>query len=88
MSLALLEDEADDATYRQLEINLAAAIHGTREAIRRMKPRGTGHPRSTWPPVAGKVGTPGGATYCTTKHAIVGLSRARSASNCTAPVSR
>jgi hypothetical protein len=33
MPLSLLEDEPDDTTYRQLEINLAAVIHGTREAI-------------------------------------------------------
>ena len=37
-------DEEDDATaVRMLEINLHAVIHGTKEAIRRMKPRGTGH---------------------------------------------
>ena len=37
-------DEEDDATaIRLLEINLHAVIHGTKEAMRRMKPRGTGH---------------------------------------------
>ena len=30
-------------TIRLLEINLHAVIHGTKEAMRRMKPRGTGH---------------------------------------------
>src|SRR5215217_6300021 len=37
-------DEEDDATaIRLLEINLHAVIHGTKQAIRRMRPRGTGH---------------------------------------------
>ena len=37
-------DEEDDASItRQLEINLHAVIHGTQEAMRRMRPRGTGH---------------------------------------------
>ena len=31
------------ASSRQLEINLHAVIHGTQEAMRRMRPRGTGH---------------------------------------------
>jgi NAD(P)-dependent dehydrogenase (short-subunit alcohol dehydrogenase family) len=75
MPLGLLVDESDDTTYRQLEINLAAVIHGTREGIRRMTPRGRGLIVNI-ASVAGKVGAPGGATYCATKHAVVGLSEA------------
>jgi NAD(P)-dependent dehydrogenase (short-subunit alcohol dehydrogenase family) len=75
MPLGRLDEESDDTTYRQLEINLAAVIHGTREAIRRMKPRGRGLIVNV-ASVAGKVGAPGGATYCATKHAVVGLSEA------------
>jgi NAD(P)-dependent dehydrogenase (short-subunit alcohol dehydrogenase family) len=75
MPLGLLDDESDETTYRQLEINLAAVIHGTREAMRRMKPRHRGHIVNI-ASVAGKVGAPGGATYCATKHAVVGLSEA------------
>jgi NAD(P)-dependent dehydrogenase (short-subunit alcohol dehydrogenase family) len=75
MPLAMLDDEADDTTYRQLEVNLAAVIHGTREAMRRMKPRGRGHIVNV-ASVAGKVGAPGAATYCATKHAVVGLCEA------------
>jgi NAD(P)-dependent dehydrogenase (short-subunit alcohol dehydrogenase family) len=75
MPLGQLADESDDTTYRQLEINLAAVIHGTREAIRRMTPRGRGLIVNV-ASVAGKVGAPGGATYCATKHAVVGLSEA------------
>jgi NAD(P)-dependent dehydrogenase (short-subunit alcohol dehydrogenase family) len=75
MPLAMLDEESDEATHRQLEINLAAVIHGTREAVKRMKPRGRGHIINI-ASVAGKVGAPGAATYCATKHAVVGLSEA------------
>ena len=69
-------DEEDDATVvRQLEINLHAVIHGTKEAIRRMKPRGTGHIVNV-ASSAGKTGFPNLATYCATKHGVVGLSEA------------
>ena len=42
---------------RQLEINLHAVIHGTKEAIRRMRPRGTGHIVNV-ASLAGKTGFP------------------------------
>jgi NAD(P)-dependent dehydrogenase (short-subunit alcohol dehydrogenase family) len=73
MPLDLLEDEAVDTTARVLAINLGGVIHGTREAIRRMKPRHTGHIVNI-ASVAGKVGTAGAATYSATKHGVVGLS--------------
>ncbi len=75
MPLAMIEDEADDTTLRVLEINLHAVIHGCREAIRRMRPRAAGtivNVAST----AGKQGVVGAATYCATKHGVVGLSEA------------
>jgi NAD(P)-dependent dehydrogenase (short-subunit alcohol dehydrogenase family) len=69
-------DEEDDATaIRLLEINLHAVIHGTKQAIRRMKPRGTGHIVNV-ASSAGKTGFPNLATYCATKHGVVGLSEA------------
>jgi NAD(P)-dependent dehydrogenase (short-subunit alcohol dehydrogenase family) len=69
-------DEEDDATaIRLLEINLHAVIHGTKEAVRRMKPRGTGHIVNV-ASSAGKTGFPNLATYCATKHGVVGLSEA------------
>ena len=70
-----LDEEDDAATRRMLEINLHAVIHGTREAVKRMKPRGTGHIVNV-ASMAGKSGFPGAATYCATKHAVVGLSEA------------
>ena len=75
MLLAPLEHEDDTATVRQVEINLHAVIHGTREAIRRMRPRASGHIVNV-ASMAGKAGFPGAATYCATKHAVVGLSEA------------
>lgn len=75
MTLARIEDEDDALTRRQLEINLHGVIHGTREAIRRMRPRGSGHIVNV-ASSAGKGGFPGGATYCATKHGVVGFSEA------------
>jgi NAD(P)-dependent dehydrogenase (short-subunit alcohol dehydrogenase family) len=75
MSLARIEDEPDDLTVRQLEINLHAVIHGTREAVRRMRPRAEGvivNVASS----AGRAGFAGAATYTATKHGVVGLSEA------------
>jgi NAD(P)-dependent dehydrogenase (short-subunit alcohol dehydrogenase family) len=69
-------DEEDDATaIRVLEIDLHAVIHGTKEAVRRMKPRGTGHIVNV-ASSAGKSGFPNLATYCAAKHGVVGLSEA------------
>ena len=69
-------DEEDDATaIRILEIDLHGVIHGTKEAVRRMKPRGTGHIVNV-ASSAGKTGFPNLATYCAAKHGVVGLSEA------------
>jgi NAD(P)-dependent dehydrogenase (short-subunit alcohol dehydrogenase family) len=79
MPLARIEDEDDAITLRQLEINLHAVIHGTREAIRRMKPRSLAGRHCHIVNVAssaGKGGFPGAATYCATKHGVVGFSEA------------
>src|SRR5215212_7975277 len=69
-------DEEDDATaLRLIAINLHGVILGTKEAMRRFKPRGTGHIVNV-ASSAGKTGFPHLATYCATKHAVVGLSEA------------
>ena len=75
MPIGLLEEEDDRTTRHQLEINLHAVIHGTREAVLRMKPRRGGHIVNV-ASAAGKAGFPGVATYCATKHGVVGLSEA------------
>ena len=73
MPLALLDEESPETTARQIAINLAAVIHGTREAMRRMKPRGRGHIVNI-ASMAGRAGMAGAGTYCATKHGVVGLS--------------
>lgn len=75
MPLSEFRTESDATTARQLEINLHAVIHGTREAANRMVPRGRGHIVNI-ASIAGKLGLPGGATYSAVKHGVVGLSEA------------
>jgi len=75
MMVTPLDSESDASITRQLEINLHAVIHGTQEAMRRMRPRGTGHIVNI-ASLAGRAGAPGLATYCATKHGVVGLSEA------------
>jgi NAD(P)-dependent dehydrogenase (short-subunit alcohol dehydrogenase family) len=75
MPVTPLVDEDDLSVTRQLEINLHAVIHGTREAMRRMVPRGGGH-IVNMASLAGRTGFPHLATYCATKHGVVGLSEA------------
>src|SRR5689334_8602472 len=75
MPITPLEQESPASIDRQLGINLRAVIHGTQEAMRRMRPRGTGHIVNV-ASLAGKAGYPNLATYAATKHAVVGLSEA------------
>jgi NAD(P)-dependent dehydrogenase (short-subunit alcohol dehydrogenase family) len=72
MPVVAFEDETPETTARQVAINFLAPLHGTREGIRRMKPRGRGHIINI-ASMAGVVPTPGATTYCATKHAVVGL---------------
>jgi NAD(P)-dependent dehydrogenase (short-subunit alcohol dehydrogenase family) len=73
MHVTPLDEESDASVTRQLEINLHAVIHGTQEAMKRMKPRHTGHIVNI-ASLAGRAAAPGLATYCATKHAVIGLS--------------
>jgi NAD(P)-dependent dehydrogenase (short-subunit alcohol dehydrogenase family) len=75
MPVARLEDEDERSITRQLEINLHAVIHGTREAVKRMRPRGSGHIVNI-ASIAGRSGVSHLSTYCATKHGVVGLSEA------------
>ncbi|HWK27805.1 MAG TPA: SDR family oxidoreductase [Solirubrobacter sp.] len=75
MVVTPLADEDEASVTRQLEINLHAVIHGTQEAMRRMRPRGTGHIVNV-ASLAGRAAAPGLATYCATKHGVIGLSEA------------
>ena len=73
MPLGRVIEEDDATTERVLQINLHGVIHGTREAMQRMVPRGQGHIVNL-ASTLGKAGLPGGATYCATKFAVVGFS--------------
>jgi NAD(P)-dependent dehydrogenase (short-subunit alcohol dehydrogenase family) len=75
MPLGPLWDESDATAKRQIDINLHGVLFGTKIALESMRPRNTGHIVNI-ASVAGKSGFPGGATYCATKHAVVGLSEA------------
>jgi NADP-dependent 3-hydroxy acid dehydrogenase YdfG len=67
--------ETDATAHRMVDINLHGVIYGTKLAIGPMTTRRSGHIVNI-ASQAGKVGLPGGATYCATKHAVVGLSEA------------
>jgi NADP-dependent 3-hydroxy acid dehydrogenase YdfG len=75
MPLTPADEESDDSIFRQLELNLHAVIHGTKEGMVRFKRQNSGHIVNI-ASVAGKAGFPGGATYCATKHGVVGYSEA------------
>jgi NAD(P)-dependent dehydrogenase (short-subunit alcohol dehydrogenase family) len=75
MPVGLFTDEADDSARRQIDINVHGVIFGTKLALERMRPRGSGHIVNI-ASQAGKNGVPGVATYCASKHAVVGLSEA------------
>ncbi len=75
MPLTRIEDEPDADTARIIAVNLHAVIHGSREAIARMRPRGSGHVVNV-ASVAAKIPFPGGATYAATKFGVLGFSEA------------
>jgi NAD(P)-dependent dehydrogenase (short-subunit alcohol dehydrogenase family) len=75
MAVTPLVEESQDSIARQLDINLRAVIHGTQDAMRRMVPRRGGH-IVNMASIAGRSGFPNLATYCATKHGVVGLSEA------------
>jgi short-subunit dehydrogenase len=75
MPIGPFVDETDATAARLVDINLNGVIFGSKIALDRFLPRNRGHLVNI-ASVAGKAGFPGGATYCATKHAVVGLSEA------------
>jgi NADP-dependent 3-hydroxy acid dehydrogenase YdfG len=75
MPIGPFVDESDATAKRMIDINLYGVLYGSKLALDRFLPRGRGHLVNV-ASVAGKAGFPGGATYCATKHAVVGLSEA------------
>jgi NADP-dependent 3-hydroxy acid dehydrogenase YdfG len=75
MQVGRFIDEDDLTARRMVDINIHGVILGTKLALERMIPRDRGHIVNI-SSQAGKFGTPGGATYSATKHAVVGLTEA------------
>jgi NAD(P)-dependent dehydrogenase (short-subunit alcohol dehydrogenase family) len=72
MPLGRIVDEPDAVTRRVLDINVYGVILGSKLAAQRMVPRGSGHVINV-ASLAGESYVPGAATYCASKHAVVGF---------------
>jgi NAD(P)-dependent dehydrogenase (short-subunit alcohol dehydrogenase family) len=75
MPVAPFAQEDPVVTRRQIEINLLGVTTGTRLALERMLPRGSGHVVNI-SSAAGRIAVPGEAVYTATKHAVVGFGEA------------
>jgi NAD(P)-dependent dehydrogenase (short-subunit alcohol dehydrogenase family) len=75
MPTGLFADESAAMTDRVIDINLRGVIIGARLAVERFIPRGSGHLINI-SSLAGVSAFPGLATYCATKHAVVGFTEA------------
>ncbi|HEX8123413.1 MAG TPA: SDR family NAD(P)-dependent oxidoreductase [Solirubrobacteraceae bacterium] len=65
-------EEPDEVTRREIEVNLYGAILGSKLALSRMLPRGSGWLVNVASGV-GRVPLPGSSVYSATKHGVVGL---------------
>ena len=72
MPIGSFDQESDALSAKLVDINLMGVIIGSKLALQRFRPRGRGHIVQL-ASIAGKGGFPGGATYCATKHAVIGL---------------
>jgi NADP-dependent 3-hydroxy acid dehydrogenase YdfG len=75
MQIGRFVDEDDLTARRMIDINLHGVILGMKLGLERMLPRDRGHIVNI-SSQAGKYGSPGGATYSATKHALIGLTEA------------
>jgi NAD(P)-dependent dehydrogenase (short-subunit alcohol dehydrogenase family) len=75
MPTGRLVDEPATVTRRIIDINILGVINGSKLAARRMVPRGKGHVINV-ASLAGEIYTPGLATYCASKYAVVGFTDA------------
>jgi NADP-dependent 3-hydroxy acid dehydrogenase YdfG len=75
MPLGRVVDESDEIAERMLDVNVRGVLHGVKEILPRFLARRTGHLVNI-ASTAGKGGFAGGATYCGTKHFVVGFSEA------------
>lgn len=75
MPLGRIADEPDAVTRRVLDINVYGVMLGSKLAVQRMIPRRSGHVINV-ASLAGETYIPGAATYCASKHAVVGYTDA------------
>ncbi|OBG76944.1 MULTISPECIES: SDR family oxidoreductase [unclassified Mycobacterium] len=75
MPLGRVVDEPDAVTRRILDINVYGVILGSKLAAQRMLPRGAGHVINV-ASLAGETYLAGAATYCASKHAVIGFTDA------------
>ncbi|QIH99795.1 SDR family oxidoreductase [Rhodococcoides fascians A21d2] len=75
MPTGRIVDEPDDVTRRIIDINVIGVITGSKLAARRMSARGHGHVINV-ASIAGETYSPGLATYCASKFAVVGFTDA------------
>ena len=73
MHISRFLDESLSTVRRQVDVNLLGTVIGTRAAATRMRDAGAGHIVNV-ASVAGKMGTPGLATYSASKFGIIGYS--------------
>jgi NAD(P)-dependent dehydrogenase (short-subunit alcohol dehydrogenase family) len=66
------DEEPDESTVRQVAINLLAVMHGTKEGMKRFKPRDEGHIINI-SSAAGKIAGAQVATYSATKFGVAGF---------------
>jgi NAD(P)-dependent dehydrogenase (short-subunit alcohol dehydrogenase family) len=69
MPAGALAAEEDAVSRRVFDINLLGVVYGTKHALRRMLPRGSGHVINV-SSLAGESYVPGAVTYCASKHAV------------------
>ncbi|HEX8205221.1 MAG TPA: SDR family oxidoreductase [Solirubrobacteraceae bacterium] len=75
MQLGAFLEETDATAQRQIDINVNGVLYGMKIVLPRFLQRNRGHLVNI-ASTAGKAGFPGGATYCGTKHFVVGVSEA------------
>jgi len=75
MPIGRIIDESEAVTRRILDINVYGVILGSKLAVQRMVPRGSGHVINI-ASLAGETYIAGAATYCASKHAVIGFTDA------------
>jgi NADP-dependent 3-hydroxy acid dehydrogenase YdfG len=75
MPLGPFVSEDDITARRMVDVNVHGVMHGMKVVLPRLLARGDGHLVNI-ASAAGKGPYPGGATYCGTKHFVVGVSEA------------